>query len=187
MNEALFDPQNANLTEKEMEILERMRAAFTIWLDDPMKSENEIRDYLMGQFNIGKAQAYRDITNVKLCLGNIKAAGKEWQRHKANSIIDEAYKAAKNSDHKAAKSLVLIANSIVKINRLDVDEGEQIPWDDVIPQNFEPTTDPTTIGLKPIGNLKQKIEIMKRKYIEEMTIEVPFEESDEGKEKDIFQ
>lgn len=125
----------------------------------------------MNEFDISKAQAYRDIANVKICLGNIKAAGKEWQRYRANSILDEAYKAAIDGDSKQSKSLTLIANAMVKVNRLDVNEGEQIPWEEVIPQNFEPSSDPTVIGLKPIENLRERIAVLKKKYIDDITVE----------------
>jgi len=170
LNEGLFG-SNKNLSEKELEIVERVRAAFSIWLEQPMMSDFSIKEYLINTFKISQAQAYRDITNVKICLGNVKSAGKEWQRYRANSILEEAYEAAVADDHNKAKSLALIANAMVKVNRLDINEGEQIPWEEVIPQNFDPSSDPTTIGLKPIPDLREKIIALKKKYIEDITIE----------------
>jgi hypothetical protein len=178
IDKALFNPDETKLSEKELEILERIRAAFVVWNDNPMKSDNEIRDFLMNTYNISKSQAYRDIINTKICLGNMKAVGKEWLRFRANTIIEEAYKAAAEGDHKKAKSLTLIANSIVKINKLDIEEGEQIDWEKLIPQQFEPTSDPETIGLKPIPDLRQKISQLKQKYFNEISIEeIPYEET----------
>jgi hypothetical protein len=187
IDKALFDPGAITLSEKENEILERIRAAFTVWVDNPMKTDSEIRDFLMNTFDISKTQAYRDLINTKLCLGNVKAAGKEWQRYRANSIIEEAYRAAVEGDHKMAKSLALIAGSLVRINRLDVDEGEQIMWDEVIPQTFEPSSDPTTIGLKPIPNLRDRIEKLKQKYIDDISIDIPYEDVNEPDKEDLFQ
>lgn len=189
MNEALFAPEDANLSEKESEIATRLRDAFTVWLDKPMMSDSEIRDRLMNEYGISKTQAYRDLANVKILLGNVKAAGKEWFRFKANSILDQAYKAADEGEHKLAKSLVLIANALVKVNRLDVDEGEQIPWEETIPQPFEPTTDPLAIGIKPIDNLRERIAELKKKYIDDITVDVNYEDVNEGrgKEEDLFQ
>ena len=154
-----------------------------------MMSDSEIRDRLMNEYGISKTQAYRDLANVKILLGNVKAAGKEWFRFKANSILDQAYKAADEGEHKLAKSLVLIANALVKVNRLDVDEVEQIPWEETIPQPFEPTTDPLAIGIKPIDNLRERIAELKKKYIDDITVDVNYEDVNEGrgKEEDLFQ
>lgn len=187
IEKALFNPEAVVLNDKENEIFARIRAVFTVRIENPMKSDAEIRDMLMNEFGISKSQAYRDIADTNLCLGNIKTAGKEWQRYRANKIVEDAYAAAVAGDHKTAKSLVLIANSLVKINRLDVDEGEHIPWDELVPQNFEPTTDPTVIGLKPIENLREKIEALKRKYIDDISVDIDYEESNERKKEDIFQ
>jgi hypothetical protein len=58
-----------------------------------------------------------------------------------------------------------------------MDEGEQLPFDEIIPPTFEPTTDPTAIGLKPLPNLRRRIEELKQKYIGEIDIqEVNYEE-----------
>jgi hypothetical protein len=186
IDEALFNPDSADLSLKEREILDRVRAAFTVWNDNPMKSDNEIRDFLMTTYGLSKSQAYRDLINVKLCLGNVSAAGKEWSRYRANMIIEDAYRSAVEGDHKRAKSLTLIASSLVKINKLDVDEGEQIDWSTVIPQRFEPVDDPQTIGLKPIPGLRARIDELKRKYINDMAVDVPYEDDERVKE-DIFQ
>lgn len=38
LNEGLFEPDNADLTDKERAILERIRTAFTIWYEHLSKS-----------------------------------------------------------------------------------------------------------------------------------------------------
>jgi hypothetical protein len=189
IDKALFNPTGIKLSEKESEILERIRSAFTVWLDNPMKTDGEIRDFLMSKYKISKSQAYRDIFNTKICLGNIKSASKEWQRYRANQIVEQAYRAAVEGDHKLAKSLTLVAMALSKINKLETEEGEQMQWDEIVPQSFEPSTDPESIGLKPIPNLKEKIENLKKKYIDEISVTIPFDEiKDNGDSKEnIFQ
>lgn len=168
LNEALFD-NNADLTTHERDVATRLRDAFVVWLEDPMMTDAEIRDYLMLHYQLSKSQAYRDIANLKVLLGNVRNAGKEWYRHRVNFILEEAYRMAQEGKTAAAKALSAVATAIIKNNRLDQDDGEQYPWEEIIPQPFEPTSDPTVIGLKPIPNLKERINSLKKKYEVEIT------------------
>jgi hypothetical protein len=58
-----------------------------------------------------------------------------------------------------------------KYNRLDKEDSVEIPWDDIIPQSIEPTTDPTVLGIKPLENKEEAIRKMYEKYREEIEIE----------------
>jgi hypothetical protein len=177
MNTLLFDPLPADISERDRAMLLRYRDAYTHWLDNPLSSDADIRDYLINSHKIEKSQAYRDIANIKLLLGNVRNAGKEWHRHRVNVLLEKAAAEALEGRTAEATALSKVATAFIKNNRLDLDDGEQLPFDEIIPPTFEPTTDPTTIGLKPLPNLRRRIEELKQKYIGEIDIQdVNYEE-----------
>jgi hypothetical protein len=171
MNTLLFDLLPADISEHERAMMLRYRDAYTHWLDNPLESDADIRDYLINNYKIEKSQAYRDIINIKLLLGNVRNAGKEWHRHRVNVLLEKAAAAALEGRSAAATALSKVATAFIKNNKLDMDEGEQLPYDEIIPPTFEPTTDPTAIGLKPLPNLRQRIAELKEKYIGEIDIQ----------------
>jgi hypothetical protein len=171
MNTLLFDPLPADASPHDRAIIIRYRDAYTHWLDNPLESDADIRDYLINHHHIEKSQAYRDITNIKLLLGNVRNAGKEWHRHRVNVLLEKAAAAALENRTAEATALSKVATAFIKNNRLDIDDREQLPFDEIIPPTFEPTTDPTVIGLKPLPNLRRRIAELKEKYIGEIEIQ----------------
>jgi len=185
INTALFDPMPGDISAQDEAITTRYRDAFTFWLDNPMASDVDIRDYLMNTYNLSKSQAYRDIANIKLLLGNVRNAGKEWHRHRVNVLLEKGAKAAQAGQTAEATAISKIATAMIKNNRLDMDDGGQIPYDEIVPPVWEPTTDPTVIGIKPLPNLRQRINDLYTKFANEIDIiEIPYEEvqSDEREE-----
>ncbi|MDR2125588.1 MAG: hypothetical protein LBP63_01990, partial [Prevotellaceae bacterium] len=116
-------------------------------------------------------------------LGNVRNAGKEWHRHRVNSLLEKAAQMAIEGDVKEATALSKIAMALIKNNKLDMDEGEELPYDEIVPPAFEPVSDPAAIGLKPVENLKEKILKLKRKYLDEIEItDIPYEEPDDNEQ-----
>ena len=159
----------------------RMRAAYTLWLEHPQKQEAEIRDFLL-HFNIHKSAAYEDISIIKLVLGNMAETSKAFHRFKFNAMIQEAYDLAKNK--RDARSMVNAAAAYARYNQLDKEDACKIPWDEIVPQRFEPTSDPSVIGIKPVANIEEKIQALKKKYLQEAE-EIGYEEIDLD-ENDLF-
>jgi len=170
----LFLEETEELTDFERKMILRYNAAFTIWLNNPTITDRQMVTHLVKNYDIGKTQANQDIRNIKYLLGNVNNAAKEWQRYKVIYMIDEAYKIAK-----AAKNPIAMAALIDKLGKftnLDKEDAKEKPWDQIIPQPFEPTSDPSVIGIKPIPNIREKMERMKKKYLEMIDIEdVPHE------------
>lgn len=167
--DALFEKKTKALTPVDREVLRRYESAFTIWLDDPLIPDVEIRNYLLDNFDINVAQAYRDINNIKTLLGNVRNAAKEWQRYKLIAMIDETYAMAKRK--KDFKAMAMCIANLGRYTQLDKEDGEEMPWDDIIPQTFEPSSDPTLAGVKPIPNVDKKIDELLKKYNNEIEIE----------------
>jgi hypothetical protein len=183
----LFDDKpkllELGLPDKIVERIIRLRSAYTLWLEYPRKKDAEIRDHLM-KFGVNKSAAYDDIAVLKLLLGDMTETSKAFHRFKFNSMIQAAYDLAEKKRNE--KNMVAAADKYAKYNKLDKEDAFKIPWEELIPQPFEPTSDPTVIGIKPIPNIQEKIRKMKEKYFTEAEGEyISYEEVDFN-EDDLF-
>ena len=162
---------------------ERLHDAYTHWLSNPLLSDNRMRDYMMAMHGVSTNQAYRDLALIKLLFGSVALANKEQMRYKANYLYDAAAAAALAGNDKKAKALTKIADGIVKNNRLEDNEGEGLPWEDIVPVDISLTVDPTVIGIIPEKNIKAKAAKLLKQYTEDIdgpqTIVIPDVEPDE--------
>lgn len=174
-----------HLTPVEVEQVLRYRFAFTMCLESPSISDNKLRDMLMTEFRISQSQAYRDIASMKIILPNIKSAGKDWYRYMFNEEIKTAIQECKDAGPEYLKERILALDKLAKYNKLDQDDEEQLPWDEILPMEIEPTTDPTVIDVKPIENREQEIKKLLNHYKGDIEIEdIEYQELDkDGKEK----
>lgn len=171
LNRHLFDDESdlpVHFDKDEQEMILRYRDSYVHWLAHPQLSDRDMIEYIKDHFEISEATAYRDLAKVKLLLGNVKSASKEFHRHTANHMIREGYKEALEAKKllqvKKAMAMIRAGEALVKVNKLDKDESENIPWDDIIPLSLEPTTDISVIGRKPIPNLKEVQLKLRKKY-----------------------
>lgn len=173
----LFDDvdsmQKARVSEQMINRIKRIRSIYTTWNDYPMKKDKEMRDRLVADFGISLSEAYEDIKIIKQLLGDINSVSKAWHRFKFSEMISQAYETAKIKRNPMA--MVMAADKYAKYNQLDKEDALEFPWDDIIPQTFEPSSDPTLIGIKRIPNVKQKITALKKKYDTEIE-DIDFEE-----------
>lgn len=175
---AMFD-NSVELSDKDVKILERMRDVYTFWLNQPTLSDTKIRDYLMVNYNITKMQAYIDISNIKLVLGNVPVANKEFFRYKANHILDEAYNAAKVGNDRKAKALTKIAEAIAYNNRTNEDDGEKLPFDEIVPTDRSFTIDPQAAGVKPVPGIRETAAKLFKKYEGEIELDTTSYDAEE--------
>ena len=157
------------LTIVEIEQLKRYRAAYSQSLDNPSMSDTKLRDFLMNEFKISQTQAYYDIANIRVLLGNVRNASKEWIRYLVNETLKEAIAACKLK--KKWKEVILATNVLGKYNKLDKDDAVEYPWEDILPIPIEPTNDVTVLKVKPLQNKEEEIRKMYEKYKGEIDIE----------------
>lgn len=168
----LFREYDENiLTVDEKKILIRYRAIFTLSLETPWVTDVELRDFLVSEYGISIPQAYKDLTNVRVLLGKVQNAGKEWIRYMVIETLKKCIKDAEVLGKTGIKLKIMAARELAKYNRLDKEDSMEIPWDDIIPQSIEPTTDPTVLGIKPLENKEEAIRKMYEKYKDEIEIE----------------
>lgn len=172
----LFSPaeQMAHLAPQYRERILRIRSAYTLWLDNPTKKEKDIVNHLLN-FGVEKSQAYEDVRIIKILLGNINKASKDWHRFKFNAMIDLAYQRAKTKDNE--KEMINASKVYAQFNQLDKEEQREYDWAQIKPQNIEITSDPTILGIKAIPNIQDRIEALKKKYSADIE-DVVYEEID---------
>ncbi|MDR0685960.1 MAG: hypothetical protein LBF79_00655 [Dysgonamonadaceae bacterium] len=153
----------------------RLRSAYTLWLNSPSKKDVEIRDHIMAVGKVNQSIAYEDIKLIKILLGEMTETSSAFHRFKFNNMIMSAYHLAEK--RKDTRSMVAASAQYAKYNKLDKEEPQKIPWDEIIPQQFEPVSDPSVIGIKPVANIQQRIAELKKKYSNEIE-DIQFESVD---------
>jgi len=162
----LFENPTKELAPQTNDLLIRIRAAYAHWVEFPMKTDNEIRLFIQDNYSVEKTCAYYDLSILKILLGSIKNASKEWHRYTVIEMIKEAYDLAK--DKQDPKAMILAVDKLGKYTQLHLPDIDPIPYEDIVPQPFEPSSDPAVVGLKPIADLAAKIKKLKEKYAAEI-------------------
>jgi len=83
----------------------------------------------------------------------------------SNRNVQKAYETAEKADD--SKGMAMAADKLGKYTRCDQVDEDQLPWDQLIPPNFEPSTDISILGFKHDPHLDEKTAKMKRKYMPE--------------------
>lgn len=156
------------------ERLIRLRDMYNLWLNFPRKKDVEIVKELELRYKIQRSTAYEDIRIIKALLGDLNKSTKDFHRWKFCGMLDEAYEMAKRM--KDARAMVAAADKYGKYTQLDKEDLIDRGYDKIQVQPFEPTDDPSVIGIKPIPNIRQRIQDKIKQYwsddIEDIDYEV---------------
>lgn len=172
------DKAVAALTPKELEIQRRYMALFHLMMERPNQKDTELVSFLTTTFGISRAMAFYDVGNMKMIFGNVQKSAKEWDRYVVMDMLKEAYARAEKADD--LKNMIAAADKIGKYTKLDQEEGRDIPYDEIIPLPIEPTDDVSTLGLKPVPNLKERQRELRKKYGKIEDAQVIREDEDES-------
>lgn len=183
-NEEQMEEFNAD----QKTVVLRYRAIFTKWLAEPMLSDVMMKNYISNTFDICSNQAWKDISRIKIVIGNVQNASKEFQRYRATEMILNGYDMASTADSqlevKQAQIMIKAGEALGRIYMLDKNEIDRIPWEDIIPMELEPTTDISVIGRKPMKNLEEVKQRLRKKY--GSPVDIPYEEiEDDGEEENL--
>jgi len=163
----LFENPETPIAPQLAERLKRIRGAFVHWTEFPMKTEVEIRNYLMDEYDLGISRAYDDLSIIKMLLGNVQNASKQWHLYTFIEMAKETYRIAK--DKQDARAMAMVLGHYGKNTQLHIPDQEQIPWHEIIPQLIEPTEDPTVVGLEPDPKVREKAKKLLEKYSNEIS------------------
>lgn len=165
-----------NVPDIIIDRLIRIRDIYNQWVNNPTQKEADFVKVLNNVYGVSRSTAYADLKIIKTLLGDLNRSSKDFHRWQFNEMIREAIDAAK--DKGDLKSLVQALDKYAKYNRLDEEDVREMPWDEIIPQPFNITDDPSNIGIKPIENIQEKIRQKKEQYWNEDIEDIEAEEID---------
>lgn len=184
----LFTPQSdleQRYDSKTVSALMRIRDEYQWTLANPDKPDRAFVDTMVARHGMSERAVYADLAVIKQLLPALQSSSREWHRWKANQMLLETYEQAKRRHD--TKTMERAAASYAKFNRVDLEDEQVIPYEDIVVQPFTATSDPTVLGIKPIENLDEVVKSLIAKYRQEtLDIEdVEFEEAD-LEEKSLF-
>ena len=156
----------------------RIREMYNWFISNPDGTDREFVAELLQRHDISKVTAYADLAIVKTLLPTLATASRDFHRWRFNEMILATYKMAEK--RKDSKTMERAATAYGKLNRVDLEDEQAIPLDQILVQPFTATDDPRVLGIEPIPNIADKISAMIEKYRREtIDIEdVEFEEVD---------
>lgn len=162
------------IAQTVIERIHRLRGLYAYWLQFPQKFDQDIVQYDMAMFKVGKSQAYDDLHLVRLILGNLQQASKDFMRWKINQDLEQDLKAARRAgDH---RSVAAIEKNRIINNRTDKEDELELEFDKIIPQQFVPVDDPTVLGIKKLPDLRNRIRELVKKYSDNSVQYAEYEE-----------
>lgn len=184
----LFTPQSdleQRYDSKTVSALMRIRDEYQWTLANPDKPDRAFVDKMVARHGMSERAVYADLAVIKQLLPALQSSSREWHRWKANQMLLETYEQAKRRHD--TKTMERAAASYAKFNRVDLEDEQVFPYEDIVVQPFTATSDPTVLGIKPIENLDEVVKSLIAKYRQEtLDIEdVEFEEAD-LEEKSLF-
>lgn len=142
--------------------VERLRELSSYWRSYPSTSPKELVSRCMQLFHVCKSQAYDDIHLLKILIGNLEATTKEFARWRVNQMIEEDRQAARrDGDWRAVASM---QKNYILNNQTDKPDTPDMAYDKIMPLQFEPTDDPSAVGIKAPKNLRARRDKLIRQY-----------------------
>lgn len=152
----MFTPReelDKRFSPERVEHLIRLRDMYNFFLNDPAGRDRNFVDKFRAKYNISQSMAYADLALVKQLLPALAPASREFHRKQVSEMLLETYNMAKS--RKDVKAMALAAKELGKVNRVDLDDEKELPYELIVVQPFSPSLDPTLIGLKRIDNLEE--------------------------------
>ncbi len=178
----------------------RVRDLYMWRLSNPDSSDRDFISEFKSRYPMGKNAAQEYLRIVNALLPMLSEKSREFHRWRYNEMIMETYQMAKA--RKDTKTMERAATSYGKLNKVDAEDVQAVPFHLIVVQPFVATDDPSVLGIKPIPGIENKIKAMLDKYsaetldiedvefeeadLEEDELFAPYTDGDSGEETDIL-
>ena len=152
----------AKIPKKQQERILRLRDMYMYWLRHPQHGDRAIVNRILLQYKVKPKVAYDDLHLLKICLGNINQVTRQWCQYVFLQRCEEGFAMARAKND--AKAFGNILSTFARFTRLDKDEQTALEYDQIVPQQFEITTDPAVAGFERIPNIEQKVQKLFERY-----------------------
>lgn len=166
--------QRAHLSAPVVARLLRIRDIYSYWLVNPNLPEREIIKELRARYHLSATAAYEDLRLVKICLGNLNQNTIDYYRWLFLQRCEESFQMARKYEDPKAFAATLA--TLGKYTRLDTPENERPDYSQIVPQQFDITSDPEAAGFKRIPDIEKKVKKLLSRYITD-TVTPPSEAS----------
>ncbi len=136
----------------------RVREMYNWFIANPDGTDREFVAEVCQRHGIHRTTAYSDLAVVKSLLPMLGSASRDFHRWRTNEMLIATYKMAEK--RKDSKTMERAATAYGKLNRVDLEDEQAIPLDQILVQPFTATDDPRVLGIEPIPNLADKISAM---------------------------
>ncbi|MCM1490712.1 MAG: hypothetical protein NC095_07795 [Muribaculum sp.] len=140
----------------------RVREMHNWMVSNPRSTDREFAAEVMSRHKVSKTTAYSDLAIVKQLLPVLSSASREFHRWRASEMLLQTFKMAEL--RKDVRTMERAASSYARIHKVEIEDELKIPWEKIVPQQFTATDDPSVLGIKPIPNLREKINSLLEKY-----------------------
>ncbi|MGM9844913.1 MAG: hypothetical protein ACI30K_01605 [Muribaculaceae bacterium] len=156
----------------------RVREMYSWLLANPDATDKQFIAQLTSHHDVSKVTAYDDLYIVKALLPTLSQASRSFHRWRYTEMILDTYQKAKAKGD--FKTMEKAATSYAKFHGIDREDDDAGGVGKLTVQPFTATDDPTVLGIKPIPELRKKIDALLAKYkAESMDIEdVDYEDVD---------
>ena len=152
----------AKIPKNQQQRILRVRDMYMYWLKHPQHGDRAIVNQLIYQYKVAQKVAYDDLHLIKICLGNINQVTRQWCQYVFLQRCEEGFAMARAKND--AKAFGNILSTFARFTRLDKDEQTALEYDQIVPQQFEITTDPAVAGFERIPNIEQKVQKLFDRY-----------------------
>ena len=137
-----------DFSEFQLERKNRTMLCVSKKLDNPMISDKELVDFLVGGCggvckSVSLSTAYRDISAITKISGNVSLASKNWFRYMIVEGAKMAFEIARTQ--KDAKGMAAALDKIGKYTMADKEDNEN-DFENITPPSFEPTDNVAVLG-----------------------------------------
>lgn len=163
----------------------RIREMHQWMISNPSSKDAVFISEVISRFGVSKPTAYSDLKVIKALLPLLSESSKEFNRWRFNEMILRTFEVAEL--RKDARTMERAAATFAKYNRVDVEDVMEIPVDQIVPQPFMATDDPSVLGIKQLPNIRERQRKLLDKYIKEVPdIEDIQAEEPDLEEKELF-
>ena len=148
--------------EAAAERVMRVRDMYMWRLANPEAKDRQFVDEFKSRYPMGKNAAQEYLRIVNTLLPALSEKSRDFHRWRYNEMIMETYQMAKA--RKDTKTMERAATSYGKLNKVDVEDVQAVPFHLIVVQPFVATADPSVLGIKPIPGIEDKIKAMLDKY-----------------------
>ena len=143
----------------------RVRALHQYMLSNPGARDSTIVRECTGRFGVSRPVAYDDLSILKTLLPHITQASKDFHRWRYNEMVLQTYEMARLRGD--VRTMERAAASLAKYNNIDQEQKSDIPVDQIIPQPFIATDDPSVLGINALPNIRERQRQLLEKYTKE--------------------